>query len=51
VGLGDTSAHWFIATLAVETGIAPRQLMKEEPRMLFTLYRYLVARSKPTPGG
>jgi hypothetical protein len=49
VGLGDSSAHWFIASLAVETGISPRELMALEPRMLWTIYRYLVHRSKQTP--
>jgi len=46
VGLGDQSAHWMIVTLAVETGISPRELMQLEPRMLWTMQRYLEARSK-----
>jgi hypothetical protein len=49
-GLGDSSAHWFIAALAVETGIAPSALLAEEPRMLWTMQRYLVARSQKQSG-
>lgn len=30
-----------IAALAVETGIAPRVLMDESPRMLYTMLRYM----------
>lgn len=45
-GLGDSSAHWTIATIAVETGIAPQYLMDLEPRMLWTMIRYLQARSQ-----
>lgn len=45
-GLGDQSMHWFIASLACETGISPRELMELEPRMLWTLNRYLVARAQ-----
>jgi len=51
VGLGDESAHWFIASLAYEYHIAPAVLMQESPRMLWTLHRYAVAanqRKNPT---
>jgi len=41
VGLGDSSAHWYIAYLATETGIAPSLLMQESDRMLFTIGMYL----------
>jgi len=37
--------------LAVETGIAPSQLMQESPRMLWTIAKYLRwrnVRSQPT---
>lgn len=30
-----------IATLAVETGIAPSALMQESPRMIWTMAKYL----------
>jgi hypothetical protein len=46
VGLGDSSAHWTIAALACETGIAPSLLLLESERMLWTMQRYLVARSQ-----
>jgi hypothetical protein len=46
VGLGESSAHWYIATLAVETGISPRELMELDERMLWTLGRYLVWRGQ-----
>lgn len=49
-GLGDTSLHWEIAALAVETGISPRELMELEPRMLWTMARYIVARSQAQSG-
>jgi hypothetical protein len=45
VPLGDESAHWTIAQLAVELGIAPSVLMNESPRMLFTMQRVLLARN------
>lgn len=45
VGLGDTSTHWAIAQLACETGISPRELIALEPRMLWTMQRYLVAKA------
>ena len=35
-----------IATLAVETGISPRELMALNPRMLWTIQRYIVAKSQ-----
>jgi hypothetical protein len=53
-GLGETSAHWLIAQIAVETGISPTELLSLEPRMLFTLQRALVAKGnasrKPRKG-
>jgi hypothetical protein len=33
-----------MAALAVETGISPRELMKLEDRMLWTMYRWIVAK-------
>jgi hypothetical protein len=39
--LGDSSQHWFLAHLAVETGIAPSVLMQESERMLYTMGMYL----------
>ena len=44
-GLGETSAHWLIAQIAVETGISPNELLALDPRMLFTLERALVAKA------
>jgi len=38
--------HWTIAALAVETGISPRELIELEPRMLWTIQRYLVSRGQ-----
>jgi len=32
--------------MAVETQISPRELMALEPRMLWTMYRYMVSRSQ-----
>jgi len=32
--------------LSVETHISPRELMELEPRMLWTMQRYLVSRSQ-----
>jgi len=53
-GLGETSAHWLIAQIAVETGISPTELLALDPRMLFTLERALVAKAnqsrKPRKG-
>jgi hypothetical protein len=46
VGLGESSAHWLIATIAVETAIPPSELLSLEPRMLWTIQRYLVSRSQ-----
>jgi len=45
MGLGDDSSHWYIATLAVETGIAPSVLMQESDRMLWTMGRYMMWRA------
>lgn len=50
MGLGDASLHWEIAGLAVETGISPRELMQLEPRMLWTIERYLIARAQAQSG-
>ena len=44
MGLGDSSTHWMIAQLAFEYKISPKELLELEPRMLWTLQRYLVAR-------
>ena len=49
-GLGETSLHWEIAALSVETGISPRELMELEPRMLWTMARYIIARSQAQNG-
>ncbi len=38
--------HWQIAMIAVETGIAPSVLMQQEPRMLWTMVRYMVSRAQ-----
>ncbi len=38
--------HWTVAALAVETGISPRELMNLEPRMLWTIQRYLISRGQ-----
>jgi hypothetical protein len=35
--LGVDSFHWFIANLAVATGIAPSVLLQESDRMLNTM--------------
>jgi hypothetical protein len=45
-GIGDDSVHWLIATIAVETGLSPTELMNLEPRMLFTIERYMVGRAR-----
>lgn len=50
VGLGDSSMHWQIAALSVETGISPRELMELEPRMLWTIERYLISRGQSQSG-
>ena len=33
--------HWRLAWIAVETGISPLDLIQLEPRMLWTISRYL----------
>jgi len=38
--------HWLIATIACETGVSPRELIDLEPRMLWTMSRYLVAKNQ-----
>jgi hypothetical protein len=38
--------HWMIAQLSVESGISPVDLLQLEPRMLFTLQRYMISRSQ-----
>jgi len=50
VGLGDSSLHWEIAALSVETGISPNELLQLEPRMLWTMTRYVVSRSQAHNG-
>ena len=45
VGLGESSAHWFLAGLACETGISPRELMLLDDRMLWTMNRWLIAKA------
>jgi hypothetical protein len=47
VGLGDRSAHWFIASLAVESGIAPNVLLEQSDRMLWTMGRWITAKNLP----
>jgi hypothetical protein len=42
--LGDSSIHWAIVQLAYEYKINPKELLELEPRMLWTMQRYLVAR-------
>lgn len=32
--------------MAVETGIAPSELLSLEPRMLWTMHRYMVSKSQ-----
>ena len=53
-GLGETSAHWLIAQIAVETGISPNELASLDPRMLWTIQRALIAKAnqsrKPRKG-
>ena len=50
MGLGDSSLHWEIAALSVETGIAPSVLLEQDPRMLWTMGRYIVARAQAQSG-
>lgn len=45
-GLGDSSLHWLIAQIAVETGLSPTELINLEPRMLFTIQRYMIWKSQ-----
>ena len=44
--LKQSSAHWLIAQIAVETGISPNELLALTPRMLFTVQRALEAKAK-----
>jgi hypothetical protein len=37
--------HWFIAVMAVETGIAPDVLLRQDVRMLWTMGKVLEARN------
>lgn len=46
IGLGDDSLHWRIAWIAVETGISPLDLLQLEPRMLWTIGRYLEGKAQ-----
>jgi hypothetical protein len=34
-----------VASLAVETGISPRELMALDDRMLWTMYRWIVSKN------
>lgn len=45
-----SSAHWSIAAIAVETGISPLDLMQLEPRMLWTIERYMIAKYRAQAG-
>jgi hypothetical protein len=45
-GLGESSVHWMVAQLAVESGIPPKDLLELEPRMLWTIQRYLIAKGQ-----
>lgn len=45
-GIGDDSMHWLIATIAVETGLSPTELANMEPRMLFTIQRYMMSKAR-----
>lgn len=45
-GLGDDSMHWKLAVMAVETGISPRELLALEPRMLWTMERYMISKAQ-----
>lgn len=38
--------HWMIAQLSVESGISPLDLLQLEPRMLFTIQRYMVSKAQ-----
>lgn len=38
-----------LATIACETGISPRELMALDPRMLWTMHRYLTAKYQSKP--
>jgi hypothetical protein len=46
VGLGDSSAHWYLASLAYEYKISPAELEKLDPRMLWTMGRVLESRNQ-----
>lgn len=50
MGLGEHSLHWDIAIVAVETGISPNELMQLEPRMLWTMMRYLITKNQRNSG-
>jgi hypothetical protein len=43
--LGE-SVTWQIAAIACETGISPRELLELDPRMLWTIERYLISRAQ-----
>jgi hypothetical protein len=49
--LGAYSLHWSIAQLSYEFKISPRELMELDPRMLWTMQRYLVAVSRSRAEG
>lgn len=46
VGLGDDSLHWRIAWISCETGVSPTDLANLEPRMLWTMSRYLETKAE-----
>ena len=49
-GLGDQSLHWQISIMSVETGISPNELLATDPRMLWTMWRYMIHRSQKQGG-
>lgn len=49
IGLGDSSAHWYIVQLAYEYKLSPRELMKLDTRMLWTMGRYIANRNLNNP--
>lgn len=43
--------HWVLAQLSYEFKLSPRELLELEPRMLWTMQRYLVAVSRAREAG
>jgi hypothetical protein len=37
--------------MSVETGISPNELLALEPRMLWTMWRYMIAKNQAQGGG